>query len=270
MNGKRVPHARELLALEVRLDVLAEADREHDGVDAGLDLGKRRRRVDGEAEAKVDTELLEHPCLGRERLAELAVRRDREAHEPTRLVALVVRGDGVTEAGELSGAGETGRAAADHRHAEARRCGPRKREAFGERPVGGMPLESPDLDRAPTLVVEDACALTENLGRAGARARAAEKVLGEDRGRRVTRVLPRDSRDERGNVDAGRARDGARRFGVRTAAFETAVGFENRLRVGQWSGFLERVSWSEDRNHGLSVAALPRERISDLADVGRG
>src|SRR5439155_25496949 len=105
-----------------------------------------------------------------------------------------------------------------------------ERALFEECPVRRIALEATDLNRASPLVLEHARALAQQLGRADARARAAEEVLREDQ-LGGTRAVPlRNCADEAGNVYSGRAGERARRAGE-PAAVEAAVGLDDGSAV---------------------------------------
>ena len=88
---------------------------------------QRLGRFDRRAEAELDAEARDRGGLGRQRLAQLAVRRDREADEAADLLARVVDRDVVAEQRELAGAREPGRAGADDGDALAGPLAPRAR-----------------------------------------------------------------------------------------------------------------------------------------------
>ena len=137
------------------------------------------------------------------------------------------------------------------------------RRPFGGAACGAVPrarrlcpsrsAAAADRDRRRALVLEDARALAQDLDRADARAGAAEDVLLEDRPQRL-RVLPRDLRDEAGDVDAGGTGDRARRGGVGPAALEAAVRLD------------ERLGWRERRPQ-LVEAELWLRRCAHTASV---
>jgi hypothetical protein len=76
--------------------------------------------------------------------------------------------------------------------------------------VGRMALQQADLDRLVLVRVAHAGLLAQHLGRADARAHAAEHVRLEDRARRAARVVLADPADERRDVDARSGRPGCR------------------------------------------------------------
>ena len=165
-----------------------------------------------------------------QRLAQLAVRRDREADEPADLVALVVDRDVVAEQRELAGAREPGRAGADARR-RACRCAARARAQRTPRAsahVGRVALERADRDRlrGPRARARRRPRRASRPGRrarrcrrAGSRRRSFAPRL-RDRRRAIAPTKP-------GTSTSGRAGRGARRGGVRAAALEAA----HRLRA---------------------------------------
>ena len=191
------------------------------------------------AEPELDPDPDELGRLVRQRFLQLAVRRDRVADEPSDLLALVEDRDPVPEGSELAGADEPGRAGADHGNPSPvprRRLA--KRRAVAKRLVRGVALERADRDRLAAHLGQHAGSLAEDFGRADSRARGAEQVLGEDRLRRRLRIAVRDRGHEARDVDACRAGNHAGRGGVRPAAFEAAVGFEQRVLTREWSAQL--------------------------------
>ena len=87
---QRVPDAVELVAGIADVEVRAEPDREDARVVRSSRALSAHRRVDRVAELETDAEPLEQRRLGRQRIAELAIRSDREAHESADLAARVV------------------------------------------------------------------------------------------------------------------------------------------------------------------------------------
>jgi len=82
-------------------------------------------------------------------------------------------------------------------------------------------------------VQQDAGARAELLGRADARTAAAEQVRVEDQASGGIRPVLGDRRDERGNVDPGRAAVDTR-SACPPAAFEAPIGLEQRFPSRQW------------------------------------
>ncbi len=113
-EGQRLPDSRQVVARILDVGVGAHAHAEEDRVRLRGDRLEGRTAVDAPAELELDAEPLERVRLVGERVAHLAVGRDREADEPADLVALVVDRDRVAAGGELACAGEAGGADADH------------------------------------------------------------------------------------------------------------------------------------------------------------
>ena len=81
----------------------------------------------------------------------------------------------------------------------------------------------------PSCVVRTQACFAQHLGRADARAHAAQRVGFEDGARRAAQVAVGDAADEGRHVDAGRAGGDA----GRVEAVQAALGFEQRLRASQ-------------------------------------
>jgi hypothetical protein len=220
------------------------AEAEEDGIGPGFESPQGARPVHVDAEAEIDAEVADHLGLRGKRLAELAVGSDRVTSETARLLARVVDRHPVSEQRELARAREPRRPGADD--GDPKRSGtrsPAEAQPLAESPVGGVPLQAPDLDRAAALVQEDARPLAQDLDRADAGAGRAQEVLGEDRGGRLLRRAAGDGGDERRDVDARRARHRARRLGVRPPAVEAALRLDDGLLVRERRHeLLERIA----------------------------
>ena len=130
---------------------------------------------------EADAEPLDQRRLGGQRIAELAVRRDREPDEAADLAARVVDRDLVSQQRELSRARKACGARAedgDPPTTRARRRG--KAGAARKGDLRRVALQPSDRDRLATFMRENARALAEGLNRADARAGPAEQVVRDD------------------------------------------------------------------------------------------
>ena len=224
------------------LGVGSHPDAEEDGirlVDDRPQLGS----ADVRAEPELDADSPRRGRFVRQRLTHLPVGRDRVPDEASRLFTLVEDRDGVAERGQLAGADEPGGAGADNRNpSPVPRGGLSDRGAVRERIVRRVALERRDRDRLATDLGQHAGALAQHLGRTNARARRTEQVLGEDRVGRRPGVVVCDRTHEARHVDARGAGDHARREGVRAAALETAICFEEGVVTRE-----RRMQLFEDR-----------------------
>ena len=124
--------------------------------------------------------------------------------------------------------GQSGRAGADHGDLPAGRLGTLvELLALLHRDVGGVALQPADLHRLALGDLAHADLLAQRLGRADARAHAAQDVLVEDGLGRAQRIAGGNLADEQRDVDRRRARVHAGRVVAEIAA----VGFDQRLMM---------------------------------------
>ena len=160
--------------------------------------------------------------------------------EAAGLVAGLEHDDLMAERGELDG----------RRRGRPARRRPRRRASRSARPwrraacpransvVGGVALQTADLDRLALGGLADAGLLAQRLGRADAGAHAADDVGVEDRLGRADGVAGDDLADEQRDVDRGRAGLHA----GRVVAEQAALGGDPRLVLGREAGAGRRSS----------------------------
>ena len=165
---------------------------------------------------------------------------------------------------------QSGRSRTDNSDAPASRRRPPEHRRSGHREVvvGRMPLQQTDLDRLVLVRVAHAGLLAQHLGRADARAHAAEHVGLEDRARRAARVVLADPADERRDVDPGRA--GAARRIVAVVATLASISAAQGQRL--WAspklrrtGAPQAPSWMSASSSRSCGAARPAAHCGILA-----
>ena len=121
------------------------------------------------------------------------------------------------------------------------RCALEERLAARHRPVGGVTLQRADRDRLVVLMIAHAGAFAKNLGRADARAHAAQRIRRKNIDRRALQIAIADLADEAWNIDRRRARLHARRVVAIVAAARRgggSGGVEQRRDIGELAGKL--------------------------------
>jgi hypothetical protein len=205
-----------------------QAEREVHRIEVLLQRLQLSRVGQAPAERQRDAADLQQPVeLGLRKAAGHLVARQAVLVQPAGCRARIVQRHRMAASRELECAGDAGRPGTHHGDAPAGRRG--ALEQRGHRPIhhriDRITLQSPDLDRLALLRHAHADLLAQLLGRAGARAGAAERVGFEDRARRAAQVVVGDAADEARHVDAGRTGRGARRV----VAVQAALGLDQRL-----------------------------------------
>jgi hypothetical protein len=184
--------------------------------------------------------------------------RDAVGVEATAGRLLVVDRDGVAQPGEFCGAAESGGACPEDGNPPTAGCGRlgKQVEAVGDRVVGGMPLQPPDLNRLLFEVEHHTCSLAEHRSRADPRTTPPEHVGLEDRASRPRQIVGGDLANKGGDVDPGRAGLDARGVEAEQTAASLSPGLLRRkggllLRQGggEGRGAEEGLEW-----HGARFA----------------
>ena len=178
----RVRHARQSFALAFQRPDACKPHAEEHRVIIAAQLREGNfaaQRVAGLGRDAADAEN-EIDLVAREMLGHL-VFGDAVFVEAAQSFARLEQSDVVAEQREAMRAGQSRRAAADHRDFLAAGLGARERMFRRvEDRVGGVALQPPDLDRVAFLRGAHAGALAQNLGRADAGAGAAENIFLEN------------------------------------------------------------------------------------------
>ena len=219
----------------------AEAEAEEERGVVALEVGEGNVAADGDAAAEFDAERFYEFDLGQADFGFQLVVSDAVGVEATGLRLLFKNGGVVAELGECGGATEAGGTGADDGDFAAGLDGGSGEdgEPAGLDVVGGVALETTDLDGLFIASFEDAGAFTEDGGRADAGAGSAEDIGRKNRASGANRIIVRDFFDESRDIDASRAGSDAR--GVKAVEATTRLdmrllGVERGFELGEVDG----------------------------------
>jgi hypothetical protein len=203
----------------------AEAGSEEDGIELLQERPGAHVPTDLDVGAHLDAEALHELDLLEGDADRLPHHDDAVGRQAARQVSALEHHDLVAELGQFAGAGQASRTRAHDRDAvAARRRGREGHEAPPVEVVGGVALQSPDLDR-PGVGTQHAGAFAQLLDGADAAARGTHEVRFEDGDGGAGHVVGADLADEGRHVDRSRA--GLDAGGIE--AVEAAGRFEPRL-----------------------------------------